>query len=68
MARPKGSKNKKVEEKIVEEVVLEPSEVEVEVVKEVVPTLIAFLSVDYPNEGLNDMARKVNEIISVLNK
>jgi len=28
---------------------------------------IAPLSIDYPNEGLNDMARKINEIINHLN-
>ena len=28
---------------------------------------IALLSIDYPNEGLNDMARKINEIINHVN-
>lgn len=34
---------------------------------EVVPTPIIPLSVDYPSEGLNDIARKINEIISKVN-
>lgn len=34
---------------------------------EVVPTKIEHLSVDYPNEGLNNIARKINEIIDLLN-
>lgn len=28
---------------------------------------IAKLSIDYPNEGINDMARKINEIIDKIN-
>lgn len=35
----------------------------VEQIEEAVPTPIAPLSIDYPNEGLNDIARKINEII-----
>lgn len=34
----------------------------------VVPTPIVPLSVDYPTEGLNDMARKINEIIAFIQK
>ena len=29
--------------------------------------LISILSVDYPSESLNDMARKINELIDYLN-
>lgn len=50
----------------------------IKVSKEVVPInletpekdmrkVIQPLSVDYPNEGLNDMARKINEIIEEIN-
>jgi len=46
---------KKVEEEKVEEVV------------EVVPSPIAELSVDYPNEGLNNMARTINELVKAHN-
>lgn len=68
MARTKGSKNKK-------EVSVKKLEAAIELVTEVgllaptppvVPIPIAPLSVDYPSEGLNDMARKINEIISRL--
>lgn len=34
---------------------------------DVIPTLIEKLSVDYTNEGLNNMAKKINEIIEHLN-
>jgi hypothetical protein len=54
MARPK----KVVEEGVVEEVVATP---------EVVPTPIAELSVDYPSEGLNNIARTVNELVRKVN-
>jgi hypothetical protein len=40
-----------------EEIVVE------EAPKEAIPTKIELLSVDYANEGLNNMARKINEII-----
>lgn len=33
----------------------------------VVPTLIALLSVDYPSEGLNNMAKKINELVEIEN-
>lgn len=32
-----------------------------------IPTPITFLSVDYPTEGLNDIARKINQIIERIN-
>ena len=51
MARPK--KVKKVEE----ETVTAP----------VVPTPIDKVSVDFPSEGLNNLAKKINEIIDHLN-
>jgi hypothetical protein len=40
----------------------------VEMVEIVIPihTPIARLAIDYPNEGINDIARKVNEIIDSL--
>lgn len=38
-----------------------------EVVEAVVPTKIEFLSIDYPTEGLNNMARKINEVIEEIN-
>lgn len=34
---------------------------------EVVPTTIALLSVDYTNEGLNNIARTLNELIKIHN-
>lgn len=40
-------------------------------VEKIAPTLIPLithLSIDYPNEGLNDMARKINEIIDRINE
>lgn len=39
-----------------------------EVVAEVVPTSIEKLSIDYTNEGLNNIARKINEIIDHINR
>lgn len=33
----------------------------------VVPTLPPNLSVDYPSEGLNNMAKTINEILNYLN-
>ncbi len=57
MARTKGSKNKK--EEVVEVIVAE-----VETPKVVIHPL----SIDYPNEGLNDIARKINEIIHAIQK
>lgn len=38
-------------------------EPEVLVVETVIPTLITLLSVDYPSEGLNNMAKKINELV-----
>lgn len=64
MARTKGSKNKVVPK---EEVTVETTDEIVEVVAAVVPTPIDFLSVDYPSEGLNNMAKKINEIITKIN-
>lgn len=58
MARPKGSKNKKEVDEIV---MLVAPTVSVE-------PLIHPLSVDYPNEWTNDIARKINEIISHINE
>lgn len=60
MARPKGSKNKT--ETIATTVTETPT-----VCVEVVPTSITYLSVDYPSEGLNNMARKINELIERFN-
>ncbi len=57
MGRPK-----KVVKKVVEKVV--------EAAKDLIPTPkeeISLLSVDYTNEGLNNMARKINEIIIKIN-
>lgn len=34
---------------------------------QVIPTPIIELSVDFPSEGLNNMARKINEIIMKVN-
>lgn len=65
MPRPKGSKNKKevfpVPDVNGNYVVLDTEIVDI-------PLLIQPLSVDYPSEGLNDMARKINEIIQYLNE
>lgn len=63
MARTKKTKvgeKAEVEKKEVE-VVAVPEQVEV------VPTTIALLSIDYANEGLNNMARKINEVIEKIN-
>lgn len=57
MPRPKKVKEEEVMVETVEEIVE---------VKEVVPTPIEKLSVDYPSEGLNNMAKKINEIIDRL--
>jgi hypothetical protein len=38
----------------------------IEVVETSIPNKIEHLSVDYPNEGLNNLARKINEIIDHL--
>lgn len=40
---------------------------EIEIVEEI-KQVITLLSIDYPNEGLNDMARKINEIITHINE
>ncbi len=64
MARAKGSKNKKEEIVIAPEIVIPMTEV-VEIL--VVPNPILPLSVDYPSEGLNNMAKKINEIIERIN-
>ncbi len=64
MARPK-----KVKKEEVEDVTFVPVE-EIEVAVEqlpVVPTPITTLTVDYASEGLNDMARKINELINRVN-
>lgn len=63
MARPKKVKKEEIVEAIETPAMVEPAEVQP---AQVVPTPIAPLSVDYPSEGLNDMARKINEIISRL--
>ena len=56
MARPKKNKKKEVEEvEIVEQTLV------------VIPTPIDKIAVDYPSEGLNNMANKINEIIDVIN-
>lgn len=55
-----GRKKKVV---VVEEAVAVIGDI-VEVPKELI---IVPLSIDYNNEGLNNMARKINEIISYLN-
>lgn len=47
---------RKKEEEVVPETVAEV----------VIPTLPAKLAIDYPSEGLNNMARKINEIIDHL--
>lgn len=54
MARPKGSKNK---------IPVVAAYVEAIDLDAVVPTPISLLSVDYPSEGLNNMAKKINELI-----
>ncbi len=54
MARPK-----KVVREVVEKI---PEKVE----EVAIPTLPPELSVDYPSEGLNNMARTINEIIHYL--
>jgi hypothetical protein len=63
MPRPKGSKNKKEE---MEEVTETSADVVMEVDVEVVPNPIAKLPVDYGREDLNNIAKKVNEIIDAL--
>lgn len=58
MARTKGSKNKKTGE------VIDGIEVVAGVISvEVVPTPIEKLPIDHTSEGLNNMAKKINEII-----
>ncbi len=36
-----------------------------ETIEAVIPTPVAKLPVDYPSEGLNNMARKINELIDL---
>ncbi len=57
MARPK--KVTKVEKKV-------PIPVPVEAEVEAIPIIPSDLSVDYPSEGLNNMARTINEILAFL--
>ena len=64
MARPKGSKNKEV----VEENIIPCKESSVQNTCTLVVPLITKLSVDYPSEGLNNMAIKINEIIDAIQK
>lgn len=74
MPRPKGSKNKKLVDEQATTPAVTPEEVLLveqilEVIKDesVVPNPIPFLSVDYPNEYLNDIARTLNKIIEKVN-
>lgn len=60
MARPKGSKNANNKAKV------ELSEVNNSEL-EVIHAPLTPLSVDFTNEGLNNMAKKINEIITILN-
>ena len=63
MGRPKKVIVAK-EEVIIDPLIIIPSYPEV--VPEAVPTFTPKLSIDYPSEGLNDMARKINEIIEFI--
>ena len=50
--------------------ITEPIEVKMEDFPQELPSKkveIGKLAIDYPNEGLNDMARKINELIDYLN-
>jgi hypothetical protein len=63
MARPKKEK-KEIEEVLVADTVTSGP---AEVIEIDIPTMIVPLSVDYPSEGLNNMARTINELVRKVN-